>query len=352
MRDESQALTDFTHRWLEPLGDQPCGVDVEYEVDYLEFEKAVTGRPASQWDEGQPPDWRRVRSLTESLFERTRDLRVLVGWTRACLNLDGLPSLDESLQLMVALLDRYWDTLHPVPDEGDACARLNALSSLTHASTGLVDLRAAVVISSRLTGQLTLRDLLVALGKLPARESETPYTEGQLRQMFAETDADLGGLRRRLGVAADSLGCLDRLLHDRVGYNQAPDFQAFSEGIDVVLGLLPDVEAGAQAFAEKSTAVEAAETDGVPLPTPAGAKARHGPLTTIETRAEALRAIDLVCDYLERTEPTNPAQLLLRRARKLINKNFLELVRELAPDALSEVARIMGVDPESIAPEE
>jgi type VI secretion system protein ImpA len=39
---------------------------------------------------------------------------------------------------------------------------------------------------------------------------------------------------------------------------------------------------------------------------------------------------------------------LLRRARKLINKNFLQLMRELAPDAINEVARIMGVDPDSI----
>jgi len=56
----------------------------------------------------------------------------------------------------------------------------------------------------------------------------------------------------------------------------------------------------------------------------------------------------MVCAYLERSEPTNPAQLLLRRAEKLIDKSFLQLVRDLAPDALSEVARIMGVDPDSI----
>jgi len=41
----------------------------------------------------------------------------------------------------------------------------------------------------------------------------------------------------------------------------------------------------------------------------------------------------------------------LRRARRLINKNFLQLMRELAPEALTEVARIMGVDPESIQSE-
>ena len=66
----------------------------------------------------------------------------------------------------------------------------------------------------------------------------------------------------------------------------------------------------------------------------------------IDSRADATRAIEMVCAYLERTEPTNPAQLLLRRASKLINKNFLELVREFAPDAVGEVARVMGVSPD------
>jgi type VI secretion system protein ImpA len=71
----------------------------------------------------------------------------------------------------------------------------------------------------------------------------------------------------------------------------------------------------------------------------------------VRSREEAVRAIDMVCAYLEHSEPSNPASLLLRRAQRLINKNFLELVRELAPDALNEVARVMGVDPGSVAGE-
>jgi type VI secretion system protein ImpA len=67
------------------------------------------------------------------------------------------------------------------------------------------------------------------------------------------------------------------------------------------------------------------------------------------SRDDALRAINMVCDYLDEAEPGNPAQLLLRRASRLINQNFLQLMRELAPDALNEVAKLMGVDPENIS---
>ena len=71
-------------------------------------------------------------------------------------------------------------------------------------------------------------------------------------------------------------------------------------------------------------------------------------MSSVDSRAEAIRAIELVCTYLERSEPSNPAQLLLRRAIRMIDKNFLELVRDLAPDAIPEIARIMGVDPSDI----
>ena len=88
--------------------------------------------------------------------------------------------------------------------------------------------------------------------------------------------------------------------------------------------------------------------DGAP---PSRSRSRSGGVGTINSRQDAIKAIQLICAYLESSEPTNPAQLLLRRAERLIEKNFLELLRELAPNALSEVAAIMGVDPNSIGEE-
>lgn len=76
--------------------------------------------------------------------------------------------------------------------------------------------------------------------------------------------------------------------------------------------------------------------------------ALHG----IQSREQALAAIDQVCIYLERAEPTNPAQLLLKRARRLIDKNFMQLMKDLAPEALAEVAKIMGVNPDSLEQED
>ena len=62
----------------------------------------------------------------------------------------------------------------------------------------------------------------------------------------------------------------------------------------------------------------------------------------IRSRDDAVRAIDAICEYFERTEPTNPAPLMLQRAKRMISQSFLELLNDWAPLALP------GVDPASV----
>jgi type VI secretion system protein ImpA len=119
----------------------------------------------------------------------------------------------------------------------------------------------------------------------------------------------------------------------------APDLKPLRQTLSTIAMLMPQVGTAGGDAADDAAGADAPAAAG------GGGQALSG---RINSRAEALRAIEMVCDYLERAEPTNPAQLLLRRAGRLLNHNFLQLMKELAPDALSEVARIMGVDPSTI----
>jgi type VI secretion system protein ImpA len=56
--------------------------------------------------------------------------------------------------------------------------------------------------------------------------------------------------------------------------------------------------------------------------------------------------LDAVCAFLERTEPTNPAPLLIRRARALMGKDFIAIMQDLAPDSLAQIHQIVGKEPE------
>ena len=77
-----------------------------------------------------------------------------------------------------------------------------------------------------------------------------------------------------------------------------------------------------------------------------GAVATHRLTGTIQGREDVIRALDAVCDYLERTEPANPAPLLLRRAQRLLNKSFVELIADLVPDGVGQVKLIAGLKDE------
>lgn len=361
MDDESSGLEGQERTtvdgWLEPLGDPPCGDDLEWDNDFLEMSQASVGKPGSQFNndaDARPPDWRSVKRLAESLFERTRDVRVAIYWARAQVHLEGARTLPASMRLVQGLLERYWDEVHPKPDDGDAYARVNALNDMAGAAGLVGDLRQSAIVSGRGFGELRGREVEIALGLLEPREGESALIPAQIEQILADAAAEDPALRGFAGAAVARLERLDELMRERVGYGSAPDLSALKSLLSGIQGLMPaegGAESGGAASAGEADAGDAGGDGGAAVATAPrrGAVRGAGLPGSIESREDALRAIDLVCTYLERTEPTNPAQFFLRRARKLVDKTFIELVRELAPDSLDQVAKIMGVSIEDMS---
>ena len=328
--------------WLSPLDDPdaPCGKDLEYDDEYLELMRLAQGKPETQFGPGEAPSWREVRERSESLLNRSRDLRVALLWLRAGVNLSGFSALSPGLRLVHGLLTNFPQHLHPLPDPDDAdqYARVNALAMLPQLEGLLGDLRQCVLFSLRGAGELRMRAVAVALAQMPAKEDETAYTREQISQMFAsaiEQDPEIAEAPR---AALADIRSLAALMTESFGATTAPDLDPLSDLVKGVQTLMP-VSQDEGIEGEESEVAEGGSG-------PARSKAALG---NVMSREDALRAIDMVCDYLDRTEPTNPAQLLLRRARRLINHNFLQLIKELAPDALNEAARVMGVDPDTVS---
>jgi type VI secretion system protein ImpA len=274
------------------------------------------------------------------LLGRSRDLRVAVLWTRARINLDGFLALADGISLLQGLLDGLWAHVHPMPDpdDGDTYARANALAPLPLVDGLLGDLKQSQLFSLRGIGELRLRAVELALGLITAKDGESALSKEQLTEMLSVATAQLPQLRPQLQDLQEQLQALSTLMNERLGIVNAPDTRTMQVLIKNVLALLPvPIEEMAADIAGEG------EQAGGPV------SVIHGALSgRVQSRADALRAIEMVCDYLDRSEPGNPAQLLLRRASRLINQNFLQLMKELAPDALNEVARLMGVDPDSV----
>jgi type VI secretion system protein ImpA len=292
--------------WFEPLGnpDAPCGDDLEYDNVFLDLTQAATGKPETQFAAAEPPSWRQVQDISQSLFDRTRDLRVAMHWARARIQNDGFKALPDSLRLLVGLLDRFWDTLHPQldPDDGDAYARLNILALLSEVDGMLGDVRSALVIQNRNIGELRVRDIEVMLGKYPPRDGETPMTRGQVEQMLAAAAAQNAELPQLATEALAQLKALSSLLNDKVGMERAPDVRPLHNIISCVDQAMPKAGAADEASDDAEDGAQEPSADGAPR------KSGKGLTGGVDSRADALKAIDMVCDtWSAPSRPTRPS---------------------------------------------
>jgi len=337
-------LTDASERiasWLQPLDDEsaPCGPDLEYDNEFLELTQAAAGKPESQFGPAEPPNWLAARNAAERMLDRSRDLRLAVFWLRSGLHLYGHAALPVGLRLINGLLDGLSGYLHPQPDpdDGDPYARVNALSVLVDPEGLIADLRTTAVIQDRAIGQVLGRALEVAALMSPAVEGEDLPGKDQIQRMLQACLENDDGLRARIEDAVAQVKTLQTLADDRIG-ESAPSLRLLLQWAQATQSLMPrdTVDSGDE------------EQEGSPDGEGSAPEGGRGFSGSIRSRQEALRAIDLVCEYLERTEPSNPAPLFLRRARQLVNHNFLQLMKELAPAALPDMARIVGVDPDTV----
>lgn len=329
--------------WLQPLPDAgaPCGPDLEYDNEFLALMQAVAGKPESQFGPAEPPEWRKAVDIAAGLLERTRDLRVAIEWARSVLQLHGHAALVPALMLVNGLVEAHWEHVHPLPDpdDGDPYGRVNALTLLREPAGLLGALRDARLVEDRAIGQLLMRDVEAALGLAPLMPGHTEYSKDQVARMLSAALDKNPALREGLQTAVTLVKQAISLTSDRLG-SDAPDLRPLHALVNGTLGLLP-----AEAVAEEA---EDEVGEGGGAASGGGTGRSKGLSGTVNSREEAMRAIDLVIEYLERAEPTNPAPLFLRRARQLVSHNFLQLMKVLAPDALAEVARVVGVDPDTV----
>ena len=324
---------------LIPLADDaPCGADLEYDPAFLALQEAGAGKPEQQYGEtiipAEEPDWPTVHEQAMQLAARTRDLRVAVWLARSGARLGGLPSAVWGLKLVHGLLARHWEHVHPqldASDGNDPTARVNALLPLLHPSAGLADLRAASLTGKR--GAVTVRDIELALGPADALPGEPVPSEDGVLQGVAAAIAQQAGLSAHMQAAHEAVLGMASVLERHLEATQTPEFAPLRKLMQRVADVALKVSGAPQAQAAEGAAA-----------TPGAAVASAHAVGTIASREDAMRALDRVCEWLERNEPSNPAPLLIRRSQRLMSQSFLDIIRDLVPDGVSQVEQLAGTD--------
>jgi type VI secretion system protein ImpA len=345
-------------KFMQPISEEaPCGEDISYDLGFMEMERLAAGTAAKEMGdqvvEGEEPDWKEVRKLALGLMEKSKNLRVMLYLTLASMQLDGLSGLRDGLVLMKQVLEQDWDAMYPQldpDDDNDPMERINIIASFSPEAGAFDDpikfidrLRKAPLVTSKQVGRYCLADIMVVCGELPAPwEGEAP-SDQLLRAAFQDSELeDLEATHEAITQANEAFVEMDQWLTEKVGAGQAPNLNNF---IDELKNLSKRFAEYASSRLDVGTA---SEEDGDGGDGSGGGGGGTGQSLTgdINTRSDVVRAIDKVCEYYRRVEPSSPVPLILKRAQRLVDSDFRAIIQDLNPSALGQINIIVGEDGE------
>jgi type VI secretion system protein ImpA len=329
---------------LQPISpEQPCGVSLDDSIllsslDALRLfgqARSPEAPPDPEGDEkelskARPPlEWDKIRADALDGLNKSKDLRLLAYLGTALLRTDGLPAFAGVLTTASQWLETYWPQVYPALDE-DAIARRNALNCFADPMAVIDRIWRLPLVTSRQHGRYSLRDIEIARGQAAPGPLESKPEEAAISDAFKELSLDdLTALDAGVIAASAALTSIDARMRSEGGPEVAPDFGPLVTQF-ARLGRVCKEQLASRG--EASGASEASGDGSGQVAFRAGA---------INSRADAIRALDAVAEYFRRNEPSSPIPLFVDRAKRLVAKDFLEVLADIAPDALS-VARSAG----------
>lgn len=324
----------------------PCGKDLEYDEAFGELERTAQSKSEQQFGdtvvEAEQPKWKEVKKLALKLFIRTKDLRVATYLTRSLVHNDGFPGLAGGLSVICGLLEQHWECVHPqldAEDDNDPTFRINSLATLSDKDTMISGVREIPLVESRAVGRFCLRDIDIAEGLLdgPTGGDESPADMTVIDAAFL--DCSLEDLQKSAEAVSQSVTHIQKIgtiMVGHVGAEMAPDFANLQKELNRVQNILTERLSRRGVGGQAGQDAGHDDTAGGGVPAPMSGE--------IRCREDVVRMLDKACVYFNRHEPSSPVPLLLQRAKRLISADFIEVMRELAPNGLSQAQQNAGVE--------
>src|SRR5450432_265037 len=210
---------------LNPISaDKPCGEHLPYAPV---IEKIKDARRED--DDVPQGDWARVRKLAdwpltiklinETLATKTKDLQLTAWLAEAMLRREGITGLREVLDLDKALIENFWDSVHPELEGGDAEYRAGKLQwigdSLERAVKGVALTRTGLnwyqYRESRVVGSEEAADTsekqrarqdAIAEGKIPLEQFDKDF-DAAPKSYYVNLEAAFDGTLESLALLGE-----------------------------------------------------------------------------------------------------------------------------------------------------
>ena len=316
---------------LQPLtADQPCGENLEDTPLLASFDAfRLFGQPTPI---DPPPEWDLIRARATEALSKSKDLRLLAHLGAARLRTDGLVAFSRTLCVAADWLETYWAASYPLVDE-DAILRRNALNCFADPMAVIDGLRRLPLVVSRQHGAFSIRDMDIASGQMQPVDDEARPDERRIDAAFAEMPLEqLQELQQSVGEAIEAVRRIEATMSAEGGPEAVPGFDPLAVQlvkIDRVLRARVAARTGGAVGLDDAAAI-----GGNGQPVAVGA---------ITSRQDAIRALEAVAEFFRHNEPSSPIPLLIDRAKRLVSKSFLEVLADVAPDALAQARSVGGL---------
>jgi type VI secretion system protein ImpA len=334
---------------LKPVADdKPCGEDFTYHPSFQNLETLSRGKPETQFSQAEDPDWKEVRDAALDVLGQSKHLTAGVILTVSLVKIGGLEGLRDGIAAVRGITEKYWNDVYPKldpDDNNDPTERLNILNNLSSAGEPYKftsHLKQIVMCESPAMGRITLGQIIAARDKTAKPEGGSDPDMNQIQAAFRDAGSDAA--KATLSLVTETMGHaqgLEGFLDSTIGAGRGVNFESLDKLLDEMKRAVEPFAADGEGATESPAGDGSAATGRAPS---ARSAARGGPGVsgTIQSRADVIKALDLICDYYRENEPSSPVPLIIQRAQRLVDKDFMTIMSDLTPDALSQLQVITG----------
>jgi type VI secretion system protein ImpA len=353
---------------LAPIpGAAPCGPSVRYDPAFMAVRQSrVEDDPSLPMREWERPlkkaDWRAVANDCAAMLGKSKDLQLAAWLCDAWVRQHQIEGFNAGADLLGGLVERYWDGLHPLIEDGDAESRAAPFVWMNESVPLMLRLQVPLLfLPDRKPASLNLADweqIVVA----NAGRAGAPPPEFTREQLVAQVDTRnlhwLADMHEQLEQAQKKWDSLSRSLDERMALD-APSLGKVADTLRKLqracASLLDgrDPRAAAAAPAQAAPPPVTPESHEEPImsaaPATSSAAAPDAPLPTgpIASRQEAYRMLEAAAAYLQRTEPHSPTPYLVKRAVTWGQMSLADLMQEILREEgdLTRYFSLLGMNP-------
>jgi type VI secretion system protein ImpA len=324
-------------------GANPCGEDT-----WLAEGRYVLQQPLEDSvGSGAEPNWDELKDAALQHLETSRDLRAAVVLALALFRTETLAGLRDGIALISGLLEKYNQEIHPLPPNDPV--RSNTISNLS-APVGsdspyafVKFLRTTPLCKSTGGVFYSLLDIERAEKGVVSSDPSQPFpTTEQIDSALSNAPADASqATYDTLGEILKSTEKIEEQIKAAVGAANGPDLKDFKATVARMISVLaPHVSAPADSQLATSNGEGSSQTSRISKPIVHPVSALMGP---VNSREDVDRCLKEVIEFFKKNEPSSPVPFMIERVRRVVKMDFLEVMRDMAPEAEGELKNLFGL---------